>query len=128
MSVHKVSINWFKNNEHRLTICEVSENLKSKIVNHYSIFKLFKIFGHYILTLSSIVPDKNVKCFKIYLRKKNFSTKLCIFTLIILKNNFSSMNTTAKIILFPQKTKKGFPLKIRLIQNRKSIYIGLKHI
>jgi integrase/recombinase XerD len=36
------------------------------------------------------------------------------------------MNTTAKVILFPQSTNKGFPLKIRIIQNRKPSYIGLK--
>jgi len=37
------------------------------------------------------------------------------------------MNTTAKVILFPQPTKQGYPLKIRIINNRKSIYIGLKY-
>jgi integrase len=37
------------------------------------------------------------------------------------------MNTTAKIILFPQPTSKGFPLKIRIIQDRKAVYIGLKY-
>lgn len=36
-------------------------------------------------------------------------------------------NLTAKIILFPQKTSKGFPLKIRITQNRKSEYISLKY-
>ena len=36
-------------------------------------------------------------------------------------------NTTAKIVIFPQQTKKGFPLKIRIIQNRKPTYIGLKY-
>lgn len=36
-------------------------------------------------------------------------------------------NTTAKVILFPQQTKKGFPLKIRIIQGRKSFYIGLNY-
>ena len=36
------------------------------------------------------------------------------------------MNTTAKVILFPQPTKKGFPLKVRIIQNRKTTYKGLK--
>jgi hypothetical protein len=36
------------------------------------------------------------------------------------------MNTSAKVIIFPQETSKGFPLKIRIIQNRKPKYIGLK--
>jgi integrase len=36
-------------------------------------------------------------------------------------------NTTAKIVIFPQPTKKGFPLKIRIIQNRNPTYIGLKY-
>lgn len=36
------------------------------------------------------------------------------------------MNTSAKLILFPQPTKKGYPLKVRIIQDRKPVYIGLK--
>jgi len=36
------------------------------------------------------------------------------------------MNTTAKVILFPQSTKKGYPLKIRIIQNRKQKLFALK--
>lgn len=36
------------------------------------------------------------------------------------------MNTMAKVILFPQSTNKGYPLKIRIIENRKPTYIGLK--
>ena len=34
---------------------------------------------------------------------------------------------TAKLVLFSQKTKKGFPLKIRITKDRRSKYIGLKH-
>jgi integrase len=34
---------------------------------------------------------------------------------------------TAKVVLFSQKTKKGFPLKIRITKDRRSKYIGLKH-
>lgn len=37
-----------------------------------------------------------------------------------------TMNTTAKIVLFPQPTKQGYPLKVRIIQNRKSTYRSLK--
>lgn len=37
------------------------------------------------------------------------------------------MNTTAKIILFPQLTTKGYPLKLRITQKRKSSYISLKY-
>lgn len=37
------------------------------------------------------------------------------------------MNTSAKLILFPQSTKQGYPLKIRIIQGRKPVYIGLKY-
>jgi integrase len=33
---------------------------------------------------------------------------------------------TANLILFPQPTKKGYPIKIRIIENRKSHYINLK--
>lgn len=36
------------------------------------------------------------------------------------------MNSSAKIIIFPQKTSKGYPLKIRITQKRKSVYISLK--
>ena len=36
------------------------------------------------------------------------------------------MNPKAKVILFPQSTNKGYPLKIRIIENRKPSYIGLK--
>jgi len=36
------------------------------------------------------------------------------------------MNPKAKVILFPQSTNKGYPLKIRIIENRKPTYIGLK--
>lgn len=37
------------------------------------------------------------------------------------------MKTTTKITLFPQLTKKGYPLKLRITFNRKSSYIGLKY-
>ena len=37
------------------------------------------------------------------------------------------MNTTAKVILFPQLTSKGYPLKLRITQKRKSSYISLKY-
>lgn len=33
----------------------------------------------------------------------------------------------AKLIFFPQPTKKGFPIKIRITQNRKAHYINLKY-
>jgi integrase/recombinase XerD len=35
------------------------------------------------------------------------------------------MKTTAKVILFPQLTKNGYPLKLRITQQRKSSYISL---
>ena len=35
------------------------------------------------------------------------------------------MKTTAKVILFPQMTKNGYPLKLRITQQRKSTYISL---
>lgn len=34
---------------------------------------------------------------------------------------------TIKLIVFPQETKKGYPLKIRIIKDRKASYINLKH-
>jgi hypothetical protein len=37
------------------------------------------------------------------------------------------MNTTAKIALFSQPTKKGYPLKLRIIQDKKTLTIGLMY-
>ena len=37
------------------------------------------------------------------------------------------MKPTAKVIIFPQETKKGFPLKLRIICDRHPKYTGLKY-